>query len=194
MRVQYIALLCVLGISLPFLRCASGDIPSCIEIAPPEINLTSQKTVVERHIVGDYRELERDAWIVSSVQTNMSRRTVSRDRVLFEAMSTRDTLRPKIREFKSEGAVGETNDGFVKYIGTPKYQRDAVLRGDLMGIIEQENSARKTIFQRVLVRSGKKSPSDQDVAAFGGRFAAEQRAFAKENDWIQDTSGRWDRK
>jgi len=180
--------------SLPLLRCASGEIPSCIEIAPPEINLTSQKTVVERHIVGDYKELEKDAWVVSSVQTNMSRRTVARDRVLFEAMSTRDSLRQKIRGFKDEGAVGETNDGYLKYIGTPKYQRDAALRGDLMGIIEQENGARKTIFQRVLLRSGKKSPSDQDIAAFGSRFAGEQRAFAKEHDWIQDTSGRWDRK
>jgi len=194
MRLQYIALLCVLGVALPLLRCASGTIPSCIEIAPPEINLTSQKTVVERHIVGDYKELERDAWIVSSVQTNMSRRTVSRDRVLFEAMSTRDSLRQKIREFKDEGAVGETSKGYLKYIGTPKYQRDAALRSSLMGVVDQENQARKTVFQRVLVRSGKKVPSERDIDEFGSRFAGEQRAFAKENDWIQDTSGRWDRK
>jgi len=52
-------------------NCMKG-MPSCIEITPPDINLTGERTVIERQVIGDYRELEKDAWIVSSVQTSVA--------------------------------------------------------------------------------------------------------------------------
>lgn len=174
--------------------CSARAIPSCIEVAPPEIHITSQKTVIERQIVGDYRELEKDAWIISSVRTNLYAPGGDRDRELFESMAARDANSEKIRSFKDEGAVGEGGDGYLHYIGTPRYQEDARRKKHLADVIQQENLARKVIFRRLLVRAGKASPSDGDIGAFGRRFAEEQRAFAKEKDYIQDNTGKWVRK
>ena len=50
--------------------CASSS--SCISIVPPPVNLTGEKTSVERQIVGDYEEIEKDAWAISSVKTSVS--------------------------------------------------------------------------------------------------------------------------
>ena len=174
--------------------CSARAIPSCIEVAPPEIHITSQKTVIERQIVGDYRELEKDAWIISSVRTNLYAPGSDRDRELFESMAARDANSEKIRAYKDEGALGEGGDGYLHYIGTPRYQEDARRKKQLADVIQQENQARKAIFRRLLVRAGKASPSDGDIGAFGRRFAEEQRAFAKEKDYIQDNTGKWVRK
>ncbi len=173
--------------------CASSKVPSCIEVAPPDIHLTGNKTVIERQIVGDYRELEKDAWVVSSVRTNISAGAAG-DRELYGALAKRERNAAKLREYKDEGAVGETLEGFVQYIGTPRYQSDAKRKKELADFIDSENGARRVIFRRVLVQSGMKEPGDKDVAAFGRRFAEEQRAFAKDRDWIQDNSGKWIRK
>ena len=175
--------------------CATSGIPSCLEISPPEISMTGEKTVIERQIVGDYRELEKDAWIISSVKTNSGKGKgiYEKDKVLFKAMKIRDDLRDRIRVYKKEGVVGEGNDGYLKYIGTPRYSKDKKLKGKLDAVVKQENEARKMIFVRTLTKSTGK-PSEKDIAAFGVKFAEEQRAVAEKNDWIQDTSGKWERK
>ena len=47
--------------------CSSG--PSCITVTPPKVNMTTEKTAIERQIIGEYRELEKDAWAISSART-----------------------------------------------------------------------------------------------------------------------------
>ncbi|MBP7584607.1 MAG: DUF1318 domain-containing protein [Spirochaetes bacterium] len=175
--------------------CSSmSNIPSCCWIAPPEISLTGQKTVIERQIVGDYRELEKDAWVVSSVKTNMAGTKGSRDDEIFAAFRKRAELKDAVRRYMDEGAVGETNLGLLGYVGTPAYERDANQKKALMAVMGQENGARKTIFRRTLVKTGIASPSEEQVTSLGRRFAEEQRAFAKVNDWIQGNDGKWSRK
>lgn len=185
-----------LGTALALLaRCSStSEIPSCCWIAPPEINLTGQKTVIERQIVGDYRELEKDAWVVSSVKTNMAGRGTSRDEEIFGAFRVREELGAMVRKYKDEGAVGENQLGLLGYIGTPDYDRDANRKKALMAVVERENGARTVIFKKALIRAGIAVPSDAQVASLGRRFAEEQRAFSKVNDWIQENSGKWVRK
>lgn len=175
--------------------CSSlGEIPSCCWISPPDINLTGQKTVIERQIVGDYRELEKDAWVVSSVKTNMAGRTGARDEEIFRAFKTRDDLLDIVRKYKDDGAVGESNLGLLGYIGTPAYEREASKKKALLAVMEQENGARKVIFRKTLIKAGIAAPNDGQVASLGRRFAEEQRAFAKNNDWLQGNDGKWARK
>jgi uncharacterized protein YdbL (DUF1318 family) len=185
-----------LGIPLALLaRCSStSEIPSCCWIAPPDINLTGQKTVIERQIVGDYRELEKDAWVVSSVKTNMAGRGTGRDEEIFSAFRTREELNAVVRKYKDDGAVGENQSGLLGYIGTPDYERDANRKKALLAVMERENGARKIIFKKALMKAGIAAPTDAQVDSLGRRFAEEQRAFSRENDWIQENNGKWVRK
>jgi uncharacterized protein YdbL (DUF1318 family) len=183
------------GLAAILAGCASmSEVPSCCWIAPPDIHLTGQKTIVERQVVGDYRELEKDAWVVSSAKTNVSARDGLRDEEMLSAFSVREDNRVVIRKYKDEGAMGEANTGYLSYIGTPVYDREANLKKSLMTVLSKENDARKTIFRRTLVKAGIASPSEEQVSSFGKRFAEEQRAFAREKDWIQENNGKWVRK
>lgn len=176
--------------------CSSG--PSCITVVPPTINLTGEKTVIERQIVGDYRELEKDAWSISSVKTttgkNASQGQISGDPEIVKAVKIRDYLSDKLLAYKKEGAAGETAGGYVAYRETRKYESSPELKKALMLVIEEENRARKTIFTRSLINIEGKEPAKEKIENFGKLFAEEQRAVAEKGDWIQDNSGRWTRK
>lgn len=172
--------------------------PSCLQITPPVIQLTGNKTVIERQIVGDYQELEKDAWIISSVRTSIQRSKGAAagggDESILKALKIREFHADKIKRYKDEGAIGEKNIGFIGYIRHSKYEGDKRLKTILLRVIEEENRARKIIFVRTLIKSGIKKPEEKDVEAFGRIFAEEQKALAKRNDYIQNKSGRWVRK
>ncbi|MCX7678434.1 MAG: YdbL family protein [Spirochaetes bacterium] len=194
MRIGIIILFLIISMWV-LVGCTSmSEIPSCCWIAPPDIHLTGQKTAIERQIVGDFREIEKEAWIVSSVQTGISPGKLQRDEEMFNAFKVRNELAAEIRRLKDEGAIGEANSGYLAYIGTAEYENDTTRKKALQSIIAKENDARKIIFTRSLVRAGIANPTVEQINAFGKKFAEEQRAFAKENDWIQEAGGRWIRK
>ena len=188
-----IIIIMILGIS----RCSS--MPSCCVISSPKINLTGEKTVVERQIVGDYREIEKDSWIISSVKTTVQRSggtgtAVVGDSELYLALKIMDFHLDKIRKYKDKGALGEANTGYVQYIKNDEFEKDKKTRELLQTIMDNENSARKQIFTRTLFMAKNKQPSDEEISIFGKIFSQEQKAMAQKNDWIQDDTGRWVKK
>ena len=186
------------AIILVSLYTGCSSVPSCITVVPPTINLTGEKTVIERQIIGDYRELEEDAWSISSVKTTTGRSAsqgqISGDPEIVKAVKIRDYISDKVMAYKKEGAIGESATGYVVYRETKKYESSADFKKALMLVIEDENSARKTIFTRSLMNIEGVEPGKVKVENFGKLFAEEQRAIAEKGDWIQDDSGRWIRK
>ncbi len=180
-------------------KTAESSRPSCCLIAIPDITLTGEKTAIERQIIGDYKELEKDAWIVSSVKTSIQKgegtSTASGgDLALLRALKIRELHEQKIRKYKIEGAIGESNNGLIVYKSAPKYDKDKENKRILSIVIKEENKARRTIFERSLVQAGAEKPDSGDINSFGKIFAEEQRALAKKNDWIQEKSGEWVKK
>ncbi len=172
-------------------------ISGCV-IAPPEIRLTGEKTLVENQIIGEYREIEEDAWTVSSVKTGVQRQqgvqVLSGDDQFVRAMKIRELNEPLIRAFKDEGAVGEGNNGYASYVKTDKYEKDRESRKALQNVVDDENRARRTVFERSLVVTGTQKPAESDIALMGKKFAADEQSRALVNDWIQGTNGQWQRK
>lgn len=203
-KLSYCICMMLCGAALLSAGCGTGrscvaDIPSCLEISPPEIHITGEKTAIESQIVGDYRELEKDAWIVSSVKTGVVRTkgspvAMSGDEELFRAMKVREFNEDAIRRYKDEGAVGEAGTGLLAYVPVRKYEISRDARGTLTRVVEDENSARRIIFERSVRAAGDGKPDAARIQEFGKRFAEEQAAIAKKNDWIQDKSGDWVRK
>lgn len=186
---------------LLYTGCKTGESgrPACCLIIPPPITLTGEKTAIEREIIGDYRELEKDAWIVSSVDTNARKggeksASAGGDIALLKAMKIREYHETKIRKYKDEGAIGEMNNGLIAYKSTPKYDDDKESKQILNTVIDEENSARRTIFERTLIKSGIQKPGETEINSFGRIFAEEQIALARKNDWVQENSGSWVRK
>ncbi len=178
-------------------NCMKG-MPSCIEITPPDINLTGERTVIERQVIGDYRELEKDAWIVSSAQTSVAHGRSQQmmqtgDEVLFRALKIREFHREKIRRYKDNEAVGEGKDGLLYYRQNSYFEKSQEQKKQLLVVLDEENKARKTIFKRS-VSAAKKEENDALIQEFASRFAEEQRAMAQKGDWVQLENGRWVKK
>jgi len=175
-----------------FVSCATA--PSCLIIAPPAIHMTGPKTVIERQIIGEYRELDENSWMVSSVKTFSQGDTERIDPQLLAAFAVRNRLADNISAYKREGAVGEANTGFVAYIPSDAYERNAARRTELLNVVRQENDARRIIFRRSLFLSNNAEPTQAEIDAFGRTFAQEQTARASRGEMIQDRNGNWRRK
>lgn len=167
-------------------------------VSQPALNITGEKTAIERHIIGEYNEIEKDAWIISSVDTDIRKGggmfAAVGDEELLTAMRIREFHRDRIREYKDRHAIGEGNDGFISYRKTDKYENNKEMKNTLLTLIQEENKARQTIFIRSLVKEGVKEPDQEKIREFGMFFAEEQRSSALKNDWIQNKSGEWIRK
>jgi uncharacterized protein YdbL (DUF1318 family) len=172
-------------------------ITGCV-IAPPEIRLTGEKTLVENQIIGEYREIEDDAWAVSSVKTGVQRQegiqVLSGDEVFTKAMQIRELNESALRRYKDEGSVGEMITGLVSYIKIDKYEKDNDARKTLLGIVDDENKARHTVFERSLAVTGKRKPTEDEISQMGKKFAEDEQSRALKNDWIQGSDGKWQRK
>ena len=195
MRKSFIifAIMVMFGMS-GLISCATA--PSCLIIAPPAINMTGPKTVIERQIIGDYKELDENSWMVSSVKT-FSPEGGSGDNAdsqLLSAFADRNRLSAEIAVYKKEGVIGEANTGYVAYIASDVYEKNASRKATLTNVIRQENTARTTIFRRSLFLSKNVEPSQAEIDAFGRLFAEEQAAKASKGEMIQDKSGRWRKK
>ncbi|MCL2154693.1 MAG: YdbL family protein [Leptospirales bacterium] len=183
-------------------RCSTFDScsssPSCCSISPPDVHITGEKTVIERQIIGDYMEIEKDAWTLSSVRTTVGQRNISGkmagDPELFKYMKIREFHYDKIKEYKSEGAIGETNGGLIQYMETKKYEVSPAEKKILLTVIDEENQARREIFSRSIYLSKGSTPENSEINTFGRAFAEEQRGLSAKGEWIQQNSGKWERK
>lgn len=166
-------------------------------IVAPEVKLTGEKTLVENQIIGEYREIEPDAWAVSTMKTAVTRQkssVVSADPAMMSALKMRELNEDYIRRYKNDEAAGEAITGYLVYRTAQKYESDKELKKIILAVIDDENRARRTIFERSIVLSGKEKPSDADIAVVARQFADDERSRAQKNDWIQGNDGQWQRK
>jgi hypothetical protein len=165
-------------------------------IVPPKISLTGEKTVIERQIIGDYRELESDAWVISSVKTPPREKGIQvisgTDPELMGAIKIRQFHSEKIARYKAQGAIGEAGTGLLAYRPVDLYESKKNEKDVLLTVIRNENEARLTIFRRSLYLRGNKESTEEDVSQFGRTvFAGEQRNAALKGEWIQDAGEKW---
>ncbi len=172
---------------------------SCITVVPPTIAITGEKTAIERQIVGEYREIEPDAWVVSSVKSPVQGARsgiagAAGDDEFMAAHRIREYNRERIRRYKDGEALGENNEGLLVYRGVARYERDREAKKTLMAVLENENRARGVIIGRSLACGGGEEVSREDYLAAARAFAQEQEQLARRGDWIQNRNGRWERK
>ncbi len=192
-----IALVCIVCIVIVMSGCTSSgciqDMPSCLEIYPPAINITGEKTALERQLIGEYHELEQDAWVTSTVMTPSKgnrKAVINADEELMNAIQIRELNSDIIRLYKDRGLIGEQNNGYIAIVDEKKLQ--SLQESDaIRTIVQQENNARSIIFVK---SSGATKSNETKAIQFAVEFAKEQHAKAKKGDWIQNNDGRWVKK
>ena len=95
------------------------------------------------------------------------------------ALDARKSRYGDLQRYKSEGTIGEDNQGFTKVL---KDSPDANFA------VEAENANRQVIYQAIVDQNNLSPSGMSDVHSV---FAEVQRGKAKAGDYIQDRSGNW---
>ncbi|BBO75485.1 hypothetical protein DSCW_29020 [Desulfosarcina widdelii] len=86
---------------------------------------------------------------------------------------------PKIVQLKAKGVIGETNDGFLAFVGAQKAEQD---------LVAAENEDRKKVYQAIAKQQG------TSAKVVGQRRALQIAEKAQPGEWLQDAGGKWYRK
>lgn len=193
------ALLLLSGLTLT--RCGRGV--NCCVIKMPPITFTSERTSLENQILGTYREIREDVWIVSSAQTveglkvsassNTNRsREISVDFRVLKALETVQYNEERIREFLAKGLAGENNQGFLTYREESSVENNPEAKQRLMETLGEVNDARLVLMLEVINRN--KKLTVDDLESVKKTFAEMNQKNALKGEWIQLESDEWIKK
>jgi uncharacterized protein YdbL (DUF1318 family) len=156
--------------------------------------MTGEKTSLENQILGTYKEIEEDIWMIASVRspekikTNKSFISEEKRQVL-EAIQNRRFNRDDIDEFLRVGAIGENNEGYLTYFGNERTQRDSRYKQIVIDIMNEENRDRRILMERVI--SVDPNLTMEDMPEVEKIFADQNRQQANIGDRIQLEDGEW---
>ncbi len=161
---------------------------SCVTVTPPEITLTGPKTSIERQIMGSYREIEKDAWVISSAKgKGFASGSQDSDVALFRAFSILDESQKDLQEYQRQGVLGENNKGLLEKVSN-KYDQEEKAKRQLEVLASKVNNARKAIFQIMATDVKEFRMTLDDIGAV---FAEKYFQTAPVGTMLQSKNGQW---
>ncbi|MFO8084247.1 MAG: YdbL family protein [Desulfobacterales bacterium] len=83
---------------------------------------------------------------------------------------------PQILELKDEGIIGETNQGYLDFVGPQR---------KMQNVVEAENKDRRIVYEEIAKRE------NTTVEKVGKRRALQLRDLAASGHFVQDDAGNW---
>lgn len=163
-------------------------------IKTPEVTFTSERTALEKQILGTYRTIEEDSWMISSLRSSEGKiaHIPESKRKVLEAFADRKYNADDIEDFKREGVVGENTDGLLTILPTQRYNSDQDYRQLVDRVVSAENQDRAIIMDRIVEINSTVNPFDRD--AVKKVFAQMNQDGSPRGTFIQTKDGRWVRK
>jgi hypothetical protein len=170
---------------------------SCSFRLPEVVNITGEKTSLEKEILGTYHQMREDTWLVAStraaVETSNSPAAMSPEKKRsLDALREQEFNKDDVEEFKQKGFVGEANDGRLLVRPSEELSRIPETAGLVDEIIREENADRQIIMERVVeLNDTLKRAVPRDVSAV---FAKMYQDNSPAGTWMQRPDESWARK
>ncbi|PID26909.1 MAG: hypothetical protein CR982_07625 [Candidatus Cloacimonadota bacterium] len=157
-------------------------------IKMPEIQITGERTTLEKQILGEYMEIEDKQWFLISERSVSNKDfEIGKNRKMIEAIRKRIFLRDEIKEFKIKGYIGEDITSLVAVISPKKLEKLSKKDRDrIYFVVDEENMARS-----IIILTLSESYIKRDV----------KRAFynlnidtSPEGSFYRDSNGDWEKK
>jgi uncharacterized protein YdbL (DUF1318 family) len=156
----------------------------CMTVKPVVVD---RKTALENQILGTFQRLEDDVILASSVRGDEPpTRLTPLQREAVEAMMTREFIRDDIEAWKTQQAVGEAKSGLLEVLALPN---EADQARQVQQLVEEENTSRKVILQRVISLSGELSEKDLPMVQL--IFYRLNVQTSRPGDKVQLQNGNW---
>lgn len=165
---------------------------SACSIKAPEVNVTGEKTALEREVLGTYHEMQEDVWMVASARSATDKKTVPispQKRRVLDALQQQKFNKDDIDEFKRKGYIGENNQGLLEVLPHAKLPVDSLEQSEVKTIVTEENQDREIIISRVIeLNQSLKNAVRESILAV---FAQMHQDNSSVGTWIQNKTGEW---
>ena len=143
---------------------------SSCSIKLPDIKITGEKTALENQILGEYKKIKEDVWLIASERSSVKLTIPVDNSKVLKAVRDRLFYKDDITEYKIKGVVGEKRNGLIaiienkNYLGLTNDEKKLVDK-----ILIKDNEARTIILSRILELNpslNKYNKSEIEIAFF----------------------------
>ncbi len=191
----------IIGIISLLIITNCGKSKSCCVIKLPPITFTSERTSLEKQILGSYKEIRRDVWIISSAKTvtglssiqstntNISNKDLQLRKRVISAVQTIEYNKDDVLKYKKFHYIGENRNGFLEYISNHTIDNNPEKKQDILNMINEVNDARLVLMLEVINRNENLTINDLDkIKATFGEMNINN---AKKGEMIESATGEW---
>ena len=122
----------------------------------PDIKITGEKTALENQILGEYKKIKEDAWMIASERGEYNKNSNNLEipadkKEIIEAIRNREFNKDDVDEFKILGIIGEKRDGLLEIVNNSEIEEsfNEKKKKLLEKILLEENNDRDIIMKRI---------------------------------------------
>jgi hypothetical protein len=171
----------------------------------PKFEFTTEPTAIERQIIGEDKELEKDGWLISSIKTSSTgNEYLKREAIIYKEIGFKDKdyeeilktlfyLAPEIQKYKEVGIIGEGLNGLLHILKTDlaKYK---ITPERLSKVVQLTNDSRVRIYETKLLSASKRIKDETELNNLKNKYLLENYYLAEKNEIIEVTKGKWSKK
>lgn len=172
----------------------------------PPITITNAQTAAEKQMVGEDRELEKEGWMIGSIQSstngqNNQERSAKEDfDPEIRAHRVRlNYLSPEIKKYKTDGILGETSIGLIKLnplaSSLPTYTNYEIpaKKKRVEDVILFLNESRKFIMEKEILTQKKKGKKEEELLKLKQTLIDEYYKNVSIGEYFETTAGKWEK-
>lgn len=183
----------------PFLVAFLFVLSGCRSLVDVDLTFVGEQSALERQVLGNYSAIGRDLTLYASVRAVQPDGTLapslemtSSQQAVLQAFNNRKYNRDDVDRMLEAKAVGEGNDGFLKVRTIENAVNQETSEELLRQIIEEENSDRAIIIERLVTTTP--GVTESQNAEIAWIFATLNAELAPEGSLIQNRDGEWQEK
>lgn len=172
----------------------------------PPITITNAQTAAEKQMVGEDRELEKDGWVISSIQSSSNGQTNREKKISNESdpdiKANRirlDYLTIEEKKYKMHGMIGEGIGGILKpnplapTLPTYSLYEIPAKKKRLMDVIGFINESRKLILEKELQLEKKKGKKEDELLKIRQSLELEYSNSMSPGEYHEVSNGVWEK-
>jgi len=192
----------ILFIIIPIWNCQA-----LINFKVPPFTITNAQTAAEKQMVGEDRDLEKDGWLVSSIQSSSGSRNQTKP------MSGSDNTDPEysghiqrinylsaeVKRYKIHGIIGEGLGGVLKQnplANTSPFfieYETAARKKRVEDVIRLVNESRKIVIERQIEQEKKKGKREEELKVIKQTLYDGYQKNVTKGEFFEVSSGNWER-
>jgi hypothetical protein len=178
-----------------------------INFKVPPFTITNAQTAAEKQMVGEDRDLEKDGWLVSSIQSSSGSSSISKAGTQSDSTDPEysghiqrlNYLSPEVKRYKIHGMIGEGIGGILKINPLAntspfflQYETQA-RKKRIEDVISLTNESRKIILDKQIEGEKKKGRKEEELKVIKQSLIEGFQKSVSKGEFFESSPGKWER-